>query len=209
MITPVEIFSVPMAKMKARNQDKIKKYLMENVYPYFEKNGPNDKITNAYTDYVPGAVKAPWKMLSKFYEDDISEFLEYTGIDFSLGWTWKSTHWYGMMHTSNSQFVHDHTGGPTTIQWSAVHYVVLKEKTPGTVFVNPNSRMMKSVIPTKNRNYLPAMYYPTEKEILVEEGDIVFFPSWLDHHTPDHTNGDLRVVAPMNIMMKFDHIEGM
>lgn len=207
-ITPVPLFPVLLAKLKMRNHSKIKNYLMDNVYPQYVKNGVNDTVTNAYTDYVPGAVKIPWMMLTKFYEDDIREFLQYTGIDFDQGWTFKVTCWYGMMNHSTSQFPHDHTGGPKTIQWSAVHYVTLDNENSGTVFLNPNARMMKSVMPTKNKNALPEMYWPDKKQMLVEEGDLLFFPSWLDHHTPAHTTGNLRVVVAMNVMLTFDNREG-
>lgn len=207
-ITSTPLFSVPLHKLTVTNHDKIKKYLMDNIYPQFLKNGENDKVTNAYTDYVPGAAKAPWLMLSKLYDDDIREFLEYTGVDFSKGWTYKVTCWYGMMTNSTSQFPHDHTGGPRTIQWSAVHYVTLDNENSGTVFLNPNARMMKSVIPTKNSQALPEMYWPDKKQMLVEEGELLLFPSWLDHHTPAHTTGNLRVVVAMNIMLTFDNLEG-
>ena len=113
-----------------------------------------------------------------------------------------------MMHNSTSQFPHDHTGGPKTIQWSAVHYVVLDDENSGTVFLNPNARMMKSVIPTKNQNVLPEMYWPNKKQMMVEEGDLLFFPSWLDHHTPAHTTGNLRVAVAMNVMLTLDNVEG-
>ena len=208
LLTPIPLFPVNLFKLKMRNHNKIKKYLMDNVYPQYVKDGVNDKLTNAYTDYVPGAAKIPWMMLTKFYEDDVKEFLKHTGIDFDQGWTYKITCWYGMMYNSTSQFVHDHTGGPKTIQWSAVHYVTLDNENSGTVFLNPNARMMKSVIPTKNRNHLPTMYYPIEEQILVEEGDVVFFPAWLDHHTPLHTTDNLRIVVAMNIMLTFDNVEG-
>jgi uncharacterized protein (TIGR02466 family) len=207
-IIPVPLFSVPLHKLKVTNHNKIKKYLMDNIYPQFLKDGANDKITNAYTDYVPGAVKAPWQVLSKFYDTDIEEFLKHTGVDFAKGWTYKVTCWYGMMTNSTSQFVHDHTGGPTTIQWSAVHYVELTDPNAGTIFVNPNARMIKSVVPTKNKNELPEIYWPVEQQALVEEGDLLIFPSWLDHHTPKHTTGNLRVVVAMNIMLHFDNVEG-
>jgi hypothetical protein len=209
-LVSMPLFPVNLVKLKMRNHDKIKKYLMDNVYPQYIKDGANDTATNAYTDYVPGATKIPWMMLNKFYQDDVEEFLKHTGVNFDEGWTYKITCWYGMMHHTTSQFVHDHTGGPKTIQWSAVHYVVLdaKDTQSGTVFLNPNARMMKSVIPTKNRNHLPELYFPREQQLPVEEGDAVFFPSWLDHHTPAHTSGNLRVVVAMNIMLTFDNMEG-
>ena len=217
-LTPVPLFPVNLVKLKMRNHKAIKQYLMDKVYPHYLKDGANGTgITDIYTDYFlgaghpekfPGAVKAPWMMLSKFYEDDIREFLEYTGINFDKGWTFKVTCWYVMMHNSTSQFVHDHTGGPKTIQWSAVHYVVLDNENSGTVFLNPNAKMMKNVIPIKNKNELPEMYYPGKKQIPVEEGDLLFFPSWVDHHTPANTTGNLRVVVAMNIMLTFDNREG-
>ena len=207
-ITSTPLFSVPLHKLKVTNHDKIKKYLMDNIYPQFLKHGENDRVTNAYTDYVPGAANAPWMMLSRFYDNDIREFLEYTGVDFSKGWTYNVTCWYGMMTNSTSQFPHDHTGGPRTIQWSAVHYITLDNENSGTVFLNPNARMMKSVIPTKNKNELPEMYWPDKKQMMVEEGDLLFFPAWLDHHTPAHTTGNLRVVVAMNVMLTYDNKEG-
>ena len=79
-------------------------------------------------------------------------------------------------------------------------------KVPTKFFIN--ARMMKSVIPTKNKDELPDLYWPDKKQMLVEEGDLLLFPSWLDHHTPAHTTGNLRVVVAMNIMLTFDNREG-
>lgn len=207
-IVNIPLFPCNLFKMKMRNHDKIKKYIVDNIIPNFEKYGENDKNSHAYTDYIPGAVTAPWSVLSKFYEEDIQNFLKETGIDFNKGWTFKVTCWYGIMKNSNSQFVHDHIGGPTNIQWSAVHYVVLDEQSSGTVFLNPNAKLMKAVMPTKDYNEIPDIYFPVEQTVRVEEGDMVFFPSWLDHHTPSHTSGNLRAVVAMNIMIRFDNKDG-
>jgi len=208
-VTNMPLFPVPVFKFKASNHDKIKKYMLDNVYPQFLKNGVNDKLAQAYTDYVPGATKVPWQILEKFYYEDIKQFLEHTGIDFGQGWQFKIRCWYALMTNTTAQFVHDHTGGPTTIQWSMVHYVkVDNPETAGTVFVNPNSRMIKGVTPTKNRNLLPEIYMPPPVSAVVEEGDIVAFPSWLDHHTPAHTDGSLRIVVPINVMLSVDDGQG-
>jgi hypothetical protein len=209
-IVNIPLFPVPLFKLKVTNHEKIKKYLMDTIHPHFLKNEINDKYANVYTDYIPGAVKAPWKMLNKFYEEDIEEFLKATGIDFSKGWSYKFTCWYGMMTETKNSLVHDHTGGPSTIQWSGVHYVVLDtdKDSGGTIFNNPNARMMKGVIPTKNTSKIPDLYRPNDQQCIVEEGDLVMFPSWLDHRTPDHS-GSLRVIVAMNIMLKYTgEIEG-
>lgn len=208
-VIDMPLFAVPVFKFKATNHETIKKYMIDHVYPHFVKNGVNDKAAQAYTDYVPGAVKVPWNMLEKFYYDDVQNFLEHTGIDFSLGWKFKIRCWYALMTNTSSQFVHDHTGGPKTIQWSMVHYVkVDNPDSAGTVFMNPNIRMIKSVTPTKNRNLLPEMYLPPPVSPVVSEGDVVVFPSWLDHHTPAHTDGSLRIVVPLNVMLSIDDGNG-
>lgn len=203
-VIEIPLFPVPLFKLKVTNHTKIKKYLMDNIYPHFLKNGVNDTAANVYTDYIPGAVKAPWAMLSKFYDKDITEFLKTTGIDFNKGWSYDLTCWYGMMTDTNNTLVHDHTGGPSNIQWSGVHYIELDtSNTNGTIFLNPNARMMKGVVPTKDTTKLPDLYRPYDKQCTVEDGDLVLFPSWLDHRTPDYS-GALRVVVAMNIMLKLD-----
>jgi Putative 2OG-Fe(II) oxygenase len=200
-IDSIPIFTTNVFKFKASNHDKIKKYLMDNVYQNFLNEPANDVLANIYTDYCPGAVKVPWAMLSKFYEVDVKKFLESTGVDFNDGWTFKFTCWYGFTTNTTSEFVHDHTGGPKTIQWSAVHYVVLDDAY-GTIFCDPCARQKKSVIPTKNKNYVPSIYYPNKQMPTVEESDVIVFPSWVEHHTPRHETGTLRVVVAMNIMLR-------
>jgi len=39
-------------------------------------------------------------------------------------------------------------------------------------------------------------------QIPVQEGDILFFPSWLDHTAPQHTSGNLRITNAVNVMMR-------
>jgi len=207
-IINIPLFPVNLFKIRMRNHKKIKNYIVNTVVPNFEKHGPNDKNSKAYTDYVPGAIDAPWKILSTFYDEDIQDFLKKTGVNFDKGWTYKVTCWYGLMTNSTTQFVHDHIGGPTTIQWSGVHYVVLDEKSSGTIFLNPNSKLMKAVMPTKNYNEIPEIYFPVEQGVIVEEGDMVFFPSWLEHHTPSHTTDSLRAVVALNIMLRYDNKDG-
>ena len=45
----IPLFSVDVLRIKATNHDKIKKYIMDNVFPHFEKRGPNDPIQNTFS----------------------------------------------------------------------------------------------------------------------------------------------------------------
>lgn len=208
-IEKLSIFTTDIFKTKVDNHEKIKNHLMEHIYPKFLEDGPNDKQMNVYTDYIPGAAKCHWPLVKNLYRPTIHKFLESIGIDLTLPWKITTREWYTFTDKVTTEFVHDHVGGPTTIQFSAVHYVVLDNESHGTVFVNPCLRMIKNVTPTKNIDHCPDYFLNYKQVPQVTEGDIVFFPSWLDHHTPLHSNGSLRIIVAMNIMLRIDNSDGM
>lgn len=206
-VNRIPIFTTDIFKIKLSNHSKIKKYLMDNVYPGFLKHGPNDVIQNVYTDssvFKQTSVKVPWKMLSKFYEDDIWKILETIGVTEDK-WTINLGCWYGFTTESLAEFVHDHSGGPSNNQFGAVHYVTLDEDTSGTVFVDPCAKQIKSALPTNSPKLCPDYFAPMKRAPAVNEGDLIMFPAWLDHHVPKHTNGKLRVVVVMNIKIRSDN----
>jgi hypothetical protein len=204
VVDRIPIFSTDIFKIKLSNHNKIKKYLMDNVYPGFLKDGPNDPVQNVYTDssvFKQSSIKVPWKMLSKFYEDDVWEVLKTIGVT-KDDWSLDLGCWYGFTTESLSEFVHDHSGGPNNYQFGAVHYVTLDTESSGTVFVDPCSKQIKSALPTNSPSLCPDYFAPTKRAPAVQEGDFIMFPAWLDHHVPKHTNGTLRVVVVMNIMIR-------
>lgn len=208
-VARTDLFSVPVFTVRATYHEKIKQHLMDLAYPYFKSQGINDKLQNTFTDYglTPDSAWVNWNFLYSLYLPDVNAVLSEIGVDV------KHTKvllkgWYNFTEHSTAEFVHDHTGGPRTIQFSAVHFVNLDPESQPTVFVNPNTKMIKSTIPTKNLNHLP-MCFKTWKVIPdAKEGDIIFFPSWLDHHAPYHDSGKLRLTTALNIMLQVDDMEG-
>ena len=57
-------------------------------------------------------------------------------------------------------------------------------------------------MPTKNINYLPASFFNDRYQVQVEEGDIVLFPSWLEHFTEPSTFSGKRITISLNVMPK-------
>jgi hypothetical protein len=206
-VETIELFPVKIFKTKCLNQDKIKKYLMDNVYPDFVKKGPNDLTQNTYTDYIDGATFVHWPRLYALYESSIKELLQQIGFQ-TADWQVTATGWYNFTTNSTRMFVHDHTGGPSTIQFAVVHYVNLENNSQGTVFQNPWAKNMKMTTPTKDLKLIPDYFLKFNDCPVVEEGDMVLFPSWLDHSVPLHTNGSLRVTTALNIVLRVDNSDG-
>jgi uncharacterized protein (TIGR02466 family) len=210
-ITTIPMFPVNVYKIKVTEHEKIKKYLMDNVYPHFEKFGPNDPIQNTLTDYgfKSDAAFVHWPFLLDWYKQDIHKILETIGFDFKKHpWKVHMKGWYNMCTSNTSTFVHDHMGGPTNIQFSAVHYVKLGQDQNATVFKNPNGKCLKATTPTKNFDYLPNYFCDFQRMPEVEEGDLVLFPSWIDHYVPHYSAGNLRLTTALNIMMRVDNGDG-
>lgn len=203
----INLFPVQVYKKKCADHNTIKKYMIDMVHADFVKKGPNDLQQNTYTDYVDGATFIHWPYLYSLYEKDIKEMLECIGFHISdikitlNGWYVFTTH-------SDRMFIHDHTGGPSTIQFAVVHYVNLEDDSRGTVFQNPWAKSMKMTTPTKDLKLIPNYYLNFNSCPVVEEGDIVMFPSWLDHNVPMHTNNTLRITNALNVIIRLDHSDG-
>jgi hypothetical protein len=169
----------------------------------------NDPAQNTFTDYglTPNSAWVNWEYLYSLYMPDVKTVLKEIGFHVDQTRI-KLQGWYNFTEHNTSEFTHDHTGGPTTIQFSAVHFVTLGESSAPTALINPNTKMIKSTIPTKNLDHLPS-YFKSWKIIPdAKEGDIIFFPSWLDHHAPYHDSGELRITTAFNIMLGVDNKEG-
>jgi uncharacterized protein (TIGR02466 family) len=210
-VTPISLFPIDVYKIKVTEHEKIKKYLMDHVHPHFVKHGANDRIQNTLTDYgfTADAAYCHWPFLLDLYKPDIMKILTSIGFNFKKHpWQVKMKGWYNMCTSNTATFVHDHTGGPTTIQFSAVHYVKLGDDNNATVFKNPNGKNIKATTPTKNFDYLPDYFINFQRMPEVEEGDLILFPSWLDHYVPNYNAGNLRITTALNIMMRVDDGDG-
>jgi hypothetical protein len=208
-VEKIDIFPVTIFKIKSRNHEIIKKYMIDKVYDRFVKDGCNDEWQQTYTDYVPGAAMVHWPYLFDLYQPDVEEILKAIGMQSHVKWDVRLTGWYNFTTHCEKNFIHDHMGGPSVINLAMVHYVSLEKDTHGTVFQNPNMKLMKASCPTKDLTKLPSYWTGFNICPDVEEGDIVIFPSWLDHCIPAHTNGTLRITNAVNIILRAEDRDGL
>jgi Putative 2OG-Fe(II) oxygenase len=200
MIYKTPLFEVPMYKFKASRHAEIKQWMMTNVLPEFEKNGPNETSRNLYSSYFPGAPKLDHTTFSEFYAKDISNFL--TKAEFSKLHAWKTkvNFWYNLSLQGSYQEVHDHLGGPVPISYAAIHYVMFdKTQHVSTVFYNPLEAVLKSLQPTTKDQFKPADYRGFQKILDVEEGDIIIVPSYVPHSVMKQVSTKLRITVAFNI----------
>jgi len=203
MIEKINPFPFYIYKMKATKHDEIKDYLMKHVYPKFKELGPNGGLQQIYTDYLPGSgAMIHWPYIYDRYTDDVKSLLSEIGFNMKQPWDIKLKGWYNFTTNNEKEWMHDHMGGSTNINYAFTHFVHIEDKDDGTIFFNPNYKMIRASMPTKNINYLPDSMFNDRYQVQAEEGDIVLFPSWLDHTAPKHTSNKLRIVNAVNIMMK-------
>lgn len=200
MIYKTPLFEVPMYKLKASRHNEIKSWMLTNVYPEYEKLGPNEVSRNIYSSYFPGAPKLDVNLFSELYAKDINNFLDKAGFSKFHAWTTKLNFWYNLSKKGAYQEVHDHLGGPIPISYAAIHYVVFdKTEHVSTVFYNPLESVLKTLQPTTKDQFKPNDFQGLQKILNVEEGDIIIFPSYVPHSVMTQLSDKLRVTVAFNI----------
>jgi|TARA_R110000803_G_scaffold52619_3_gene108264 hypothetical protein len=203
MIEKITPFPLYIYKIKATHHKEIKDYLMKHVYPKFAQDGPNGGLQKIFTDYLPGTgAMIHWPYIYDRYKEDLDNVLSEIGFDMTKPWDVRMKGWYNFTTHNDEEWPHDHMGGASNINYSFVHYVTVEDENDGTIFLNPNYKLTRAIMPTKNVNYLPESIFNDRYQIKVEEGDIVLFPSWMDHTAPKHTTDNLRITNAVNVMMK-------
>jgi hypothetical protein len=198
------LFQVPVVKQQAKNQDKIKKYLLEDIYPGEEKAKSNLIGADVYTDYEDKSNALDQNFLNPLYEENIMELLSDMQFSPDVNWHVNLDSWYNFSLKGGWQHVHDHVGGPLQIQWSGVHYAVFDKDHESTHFQNPQAAMIRSLWPTTNKNELPPYCDDLDIALKAQEGDIIWFPSYLNHYFKEQKSEKLRCTIAMNLTV-FDH----
>ena len=102
--------------------------------------------------------------------------------------------WLNVYESQNWQEKHIHSPG----QWSAVYYVDFDpNEHKGTNFYHPNETLLATAGVTQN-TLVP----------WVQEGDMIIFPSWLEHAAPMNKSSKMRSTISFNFFIEEDIYEG-
>ncbi len=142
-----------------------------------------------------------WDFMNQYYMAVIHDFMiEFFGE--SINFKVDENPWYTVYGMGQNGPVHDHIDA----DFSMIHYLKFDPSIhKGTTFINPNrvtmryhSYFRKDFDKKLNKRNPKQSYYFEEFMPLVGEGDVVIFPSALEHRIDNSNTEELRVVVALN-----------
>lgn len=186
------IFEIPFFHYKIDNWKETKKELLQEYSNSFLEKVENDKLAGGYlyTDYYnivntqepPLYIRKTIDILNFYIDKFHSDFKSLDFVDKNFQRFGLNCAWFQKQEENMHHIVHNHG----SLGFSSVCYIDYdKEKHSSTVFLSPYGEFT-----TGNTTY----FQPE-----VEEGDIIFFPSFLNHFAPLNTSEDNRVIFSFNL----------
>lgn len=190
-------------KGKIKDQKEMKSALV----PYFEKqyekepsNSPTGWMCDVHTSYCKTDLIL--EKYKKNYTDNIIDF--FSEINFPESKLEILNLWYNLYKKGQWQETHHHAANPYAY-FSAVHFLKYDSEIHSPIIMsNPNRIFLEtySLGRQTNLNYWDLMH-----PVNVEEGDIIIFPSTLEHFVKPQVTDDSRITISFNIRsLPIDHI---
>lgn len=205
MFFKTALFTVPVYKTVSSKHKEIKEYVMNNIFPEFIKNGPNDQDRYIYSSYFPNAAILDKEFLDTMYKKDVDDFMVKAGYNKLKSWNRKIKYWYNIGVKGSYQEYHDHINGPLPVSFVGVHHIEFDpNEHMGTVFYNPLQGYLKSMQPTTIEKFLPDDYRDIQKTLDVSEGDLIIFPAYVGHSVMTQHSIKPRITIALNISIYED-----
>ena len=181
------LFSTSFWKIKVPNHQSIKKKYLQSFI-----DGYDDKIFNVPEDWITHKCHTSFES-NKIIEKDMSD--EYSSVFNSIiekEWSGKIECWWSVYKNNEYQEWHNHM--PSTL--SAIHFLNFEDEHLAPIFEDP-LKSVKSIIDRTalNKDLSSSLTYTPK----VEEGDMIIFPSYLNHTVPAGKYKSYRVTIAINL----------
>jgi|TARA_B110000196_G_C20919721_1_gene554634 uncharacterized protein (TIGR02466 family) len=182
------------------NNDTMKSSLVPVMVSEYNKNKNNQP--SAWNCRCYTTLEANNTILQNYehrYDTIISKFLREEG--FKACEVFLDSMWYNVYGIGQWQEAHTHNGPPPTPQFSAVHFLKFNPNVHSAITFSNPSRVVNapfSVPYDTTTNY----WNPKQTLTDIKEGDVIIFPSTLEHEVPVQTTDELRITISFNIMLK-------
>ena len=186
----VEAFPPLLYRYHLEEQDSIKARV-EEFYKdnKFQENTPDQWNCNLFTSY--GSGKFPIGECLDAFTPTLDEFQTESQ---SYGNMILTDLWLNVYESQNWQEKHIHSPG----QWSGVYYVHFDpNEHKATNFYHPCETLLATAGITQN-TLVP----------WVQEGDMIIFPSWLEHAAPMNKSSKMRSTISFNFFIEEEIYEG-
>ena len=192
----IDLFPIHIFIQKANNHEYNKYKCLEYVKKEYEKN-PSTFVdawdADVFTTFGKD-IEFEWSQIFQNLMPNIVNFSIEMGIK---GNPQIENVWFNAYKKNQSQEIHDHLPG----QFSGIYYISYnKEEHLPTIFINPYRQGSVSFAPKfkdTDINHIPQTWV-SQSFLKVEEGDLVIFPSFLEHKVPRQMSDSLRATLSFN-----------
>jgi hypothetical protein len=201
----VNIFETPIFIRPCENNQQVGEYVSSEIIPAYinrQNQQQNDQngLSNVYSDFFEGAVKADQSLLAKLYTPDIRALMTHVGFKANVDWQIRPYFWYNITEQGGSQDTHCHITGPQSVNFCAIHYVEFDDaEHTAAYFTNPQEQIIRSTQPSEHQDMVPDYFKNLVRAPKITQGDIVFFPPWLKHTVAKQTSHKRRLTIAMNL----------
>ena len=207
MIYKTSLFDIPIYKITVPTQQQLKEKFINEIFPYVDNNPPNNEKLNLYSDYFDGIKKLDSSWID-LYKPTIEQFKLKAGFNKNQKWTTNIDAWFNVGVKGTQQEEHDHLGGYPSTLYSAIHYIIFDpNEHESTIFFNPIHQMyLRNMHMVHSEGNLPADWEQPWHFPKVNEGDMVFFPSYVKHAVPYQESEKRRATIALNLQIFGDSI---
>lgn len=194
MVKARNIFPLTIYQSEVNDNNYLKKLFLPTIEEslpdlIIPKDWTTDNLKTSYGDQDEVLTGKNFSLLEKYYDQTIREF-----FDREVEWEFVGI-WYNYYQEGSYQESHDHLGSAINpIHFSCIHYLSFDpEVHTSTEFIDPISALRCHTI-TLDRDFIGDSYCPP-----VGEGDIIMFPSYLQHRVLPQKISDIpRVTISFN-----------
>ena len=178
----IDLFPVSIYHYRVLENDSVKETVLDYYRSSSDRSVPAGWNCDLFTTYGTNDF-----FINKFFNSlrpCLDDFLHDIKTMGSCSFT---EAWLNCYESKNWQERHNHIPG----QWSAIYYVIFNaNEHQGSTFYDPNE---------ENRAFTGQL----ENNITanVQEGDLLIFPSWLQHSAPINTSSELRATLSFNFLV--------
>lgn len=175
----IDLFPIPVYIGKVKQHKQIKKYVLDHIVEYGTPSSWNCSVNSSF------GKENTWLMdVPNMYHDNYDEYFAKFNLKCNMNLI---DIWYN--EYKNSQYQERHHHLPADV--SCIHYIKLDASHYGTTFINPYNLYNAS-------NSLMNYKSPYTFTPFVEEGDMVIFPSYLEHFVRVQDTDQQRVTLSWN-----------
>ena len=193
------IFAPFYYKAKFEGHDEVKSTLLDYIsekYKQSPSNQPQKWSCNVHTSH--GMHDEKLFSLKETYEKGIIPFFEEVRmptVEADISEIWFNAYGKGQWQEN-----HHHHGCNPNLYFSAVHFLKYDKSIHPAFVMNNMNRILVSPYSIGRKTLLD--YWNLNEEIDVEEGDLLIFPTFMEHQVNVQETDDLRVTVSFNIEVK-------